>query len=85
FKNIIICHCGVLLILIVDLGRSLSTDYTALFSFHTPEMIIALRVLLNSNKFTKDYRVDVSITQSSFKLKTKTSYEVVNDLVKSGR
>ncbi|MCC8995975.1 MAG: hypothetical protein LM517_02710, partial [Nitrosomonas sp.] len=41
FKNIIICHCGVLLILIVDLGRSLSTDYTALFSFHTPEMIIA--------------------------------------------
>jgi len=41
-KNIIIRHCGVLLILIVDLGRSLSTDYTALSSFHTPEIIIAL-------------------------------------------
>ncbi|MCC8997519.1 MAG: hypothetical protein LM517_10850, partial [Nitrosomonas sp.] len=51
FKNIIICHCGVLLILIVDLGRSLSTDYTALFSFHTPEMIIA-----------RAYRLPIKVT-----------------------
>lgn len=52
FKNILICLCGVLLILIVDLGRSLSTDYTTLFSFHTPDMIIAPSTVVEGRKLT---------------------------------
>jgi hypothetical protein len=60
--------------LIIDLGRSLSIDYTALFSFHTPEIIIAQR------KIPKDeIPIDELIPSSIFGMLT----DVVEELDKA--